>query len=953
MPRTLTATLLALVLAGSGLGAAGTAGPAAADTVEASTGSTTPLLTHGDDSTEVLVRGQGAASAASDAEDRQYNHSDLQPTGRFVHAGDVLTFDIASADITVMYAVAASGSYSDLNDGVPGSNTPTGTVLPVGESTVTAQSDGLVSLISLTLGGEALVRVTGGEPQPVHVLGETTQDELTAQLDRWDDSRFVLFVGKRIFAEMQRSEVDTVRSEVATWDPEVMVTCWDQVVSLAAAAHGLSDDAVGVAHKWTQRMRAVNPDTGLAWASATGGVITFQVGSGAGQDLLRVLPGTNSWGVWHEVGHTFQNPEYRWEDMNEVQVNLYSAQIQSQLGISTRYTATSGAVQAAQALFAQPLEERSRSGSSHELMFEQLRHAFGDTFWSRVNQQYRIERAAGRAEITDDDEKVQHFIRTASAVADRDLSEFFRQWGMPADETTLAAVADLPAPTRTIWDTLVPADMVEENVLPAYVVPTAVLGDPDDVLLGQTTLPDAADLVLGLGSVGGTSTTRVIGSGVTTSARDLTGTVWVLLENDHGVRDLVATTATVLRGNGLTFGGLTYGDSNSQLVLALEPGTGTLYTWSRGVAVHPNFSGELFLSLELRTADGATVVSGSVEGQETADAIAAAFSGVPYQDGRYLLVTHAEPSKLSLDVDGVLQANRTTTEQAFRIQDGRLVLVDASEVPQPTAAELTSVDLAQAQAGVAYTQTLTASGAGPITFTADGLPAGMSLEQVGTHEARIVGTPTEAGTAAVTVTVTGAVGQASSTTWMLVVDPAVASDPDPQTDPEPETDPEAEADTGAEETPGPADGTEPAQTPGSDDAPAPGDDADQDQSAEDEATPGTGTDLGTSSEPAAVDVATTSDDQGDGTVPEPPTSASAGSRTGTERDGRSASTTAAPDRSSSSDAAEDTAGAQAIGSGSRVWWVVSTGALLLVVGGGLVLLLARRRREQQDGRPLP
>jgi hypothetical protein len=67
--------------------------------------------------------------------------------------------------------------------------------------------------------------------------------------------------------------------------------------------------------------------------------------------------------------------------------------------------------------------------------------------------------------------------------------------------------------------------------------------------------------------------------------------------------------------------------------------------------------------------------------------------------------------------------------------------------------EVTTTSLPEAEVGVAYSATLTATGGlPPYTWTATGLPAGLSCSPAGV----ISGTPTAAGTDPVVVTVTSA-----------------------------------------------------------------------------------------------------------------------------------------------------------------------------------------------------
>ncbi len=40
----------------------------------------------------------------------------------------------------------------------------------------------------------------------------------------------------------------------------------------------------------------------------------------------------NQWGMWHEIGHTYQMERMDWHDMVEVTVNIYSLRAQKAFG---------------------------------------------------------------------------------------------------------------------------------------------------------------------------------------------------------------------------------------------------------------------------------------------------------------------------------------------------------------------------------------------------------------------------------------------------------------------------------------------------------------------------------------------------------------------------------------------------------------------------------------------
>jgi LPXTG-motif cell wall-anchored protein len=93
------------------------------------------------------------------------------------------------------------------------------------------------------------------------------------------------------------------------------------------------------------------------------------------------------------------------------------------------------------------------------------------------------------------------------------------------------------------------------------------------------------------------------------------------------------------------------------------------------------------------------------------------------------------------------------------------------ELPHP--ATITTSTLVGGKVNVSYSQTLAATGTGPITFavTAGALPAGLALD---TSTGLISGTPTAAVTASFTITATGTDG-ATDTAFTIVIDPTLAA----------------------------------------------------------------------------------------------------------------------------------------------------------------------------------
>jgi hypothetical protein len=92
---------------------------------------------------------------------------------------------------------------------------------------------------------------------------------------------------------------------------------------------------------------------------------------------------------------------------------------------------------------------RSNSGVWVRLcLFQQLWLAYGDNFYGQLHKKTR----ANTETISTDASKMSYFMKTACQVSGKDLTEFFKKWGLKADASvfTVIAAMKLPKPTKDL-----------------------------------------------------------------------------------------------------------------------------------------------------------------------------------------------------------------------------------------------------------------------------------------------------------------------------------------------------------------------------------------------------------------------------------------------------------------------------------------------------------------------
>lgn len=418
----------------------------------------------GEDKSILFAQPYGDAAAALKSEGRWFRHSNFQPTGRYAKKGTLLTI-ILPADVAGLEVVTGNyGPYSRQNGGQ--TVTPKIIALTPGVNFIEAPVDGMIYIQNRLCSKTIRVEIAGGKPVPTFIKDVTSEDEFHRQLTLWTDSPFIELIGEYVLANFQYHMAAQVINDI---DINKRIAMMDAVISHTNALYGLAKNDSDFNHKSCHRLYISNPDTGAGYASATQERITFQNSTGAGRDLL-AGPEHDQWGLYHEVGHTYQMSEFRWSGLTEVTVNISSLAVQEAMGYANRLDTET--IRKKFADFRKtPVSERNYATINDlflkVLMFDQLRRGFGAHFYAHLAQAFRMENAMGIPEPASDHAVQQHFMITAAKITHRNLTPFFAEWGMPLTEETRIELAKYPALVTPVWDNLDrKTDIIERDLLP-------------------------------------------------------------------------------------------------------------------------------------------------------------------------------------------------------------------------------------------------------------------------------------------------------------------------------------------------------------------------------------------------------------------------------------------------------------------------------------------------------
>ena len=233
---------------------------------------------------------------------------------------------------------------------------------------------------------------------------------------------------------------------------ENSVLAWEDVMSICRTVQG-----IGGTMESRQNIRCMQMFSG-AFMYAAGSHIGIGYGSCAGMvggAPLSQLPDNaarNSlfgWGIAHEIGHNMDKL-----GRAEITNNIYALAVQTSDGGQNTFPSRLEASGKYAAIFNKTAQ--GRAGASGDVfvqlgMYWQLHLAYDDgdkplDFYNRFFTAWKNGQYFNGASSYDD-----RVALTASAAANRNLTEFFTRWGMTLSPETKAKLGTYPAETRAVW----------------------------------------------------------------------------------------------------------------------------------------------------------------------------------------------------------------------------------------------------------------------------------------------------------------------------------------------------------------------------------------------------------------------------------------------------------------------------------------------------------------------
>ncbi|MDF2517079.1 MAG: hypothetical protein K0R59_2375 [Sphingobacterium sp.] len=389
-----------------------------------------------------------SASTETDRLQFRANHNDMQATGFYAAPNSTIT-------VTVNVKAGSTGARLAIGTPFRDNIRPVRQYFdlqPGTQSFTVDQYGGLVYLIytanNYTTTGE--IELTFGNgfiPVPYFQKGKTTHDQWVLTLDSLKNiAPDVVFSSDRTIMVANMDEALLYKGE----DQQLIVNRLDSIIGFSNRISGLSGTSGVHAIPYNKHLITVRDSASGGYMAA--GISIFYTESLSYRMLQpKYLSNTNGWGIWHEVGHTYQQKAWTWNNLTETTVNVYSLACERGFGLPVSRVTANNAWPKLDTYLQKPITERDFNLGDNDLkmiMFHQLWLAFGDDLYINLSKATRENRPV----LSTDADKMRYFMLSACQISQKDLSDFFRKWGFKVNESVYTEIANFnfPAPNQDI-----------------------------------------------------------------------------------------------------------------------------------------------------------------------------------------------------------------------------------------------------------------------------------------------------------------------------------------------------------------------------------------------------------------------------------------------------------------------------------------------------------------------
>ncbi|NMG07122.1 M60 family metallopeptidase [Brasilonema sp. UFV-L1] len=323
--------------------------------------------------------------------------------------------------------------------------------LEPGQNQVRNQYGGLIFLESTDSADKVLdIEIQDAVEAPHYIHGVTTPEQW--RTIRNNPAPWAVIETTKVVVVVPSSDVRNLDNQ------ESLGSMWDNIVGWVSELAGFSENPA-LPHRTPQGKQWLVMDKQISAGSAHAGIpIMFSPGYKLADVNAISKSGRTGWGVWHELGHNYQQPLWASTFGGESTVNLYSLYVQEKLGEPDELIKRKDYIKAINLLNDPNITDKfNKAGDWGKLVFlMQIKHAFpeGWDIYKELNKRYRELSANEVAQLKDDQAKRDKFYILMSDITGHDLTSHFDKWAIGLSSAARQTVQNmnLPQPSQNIWE---------------------------------------------------------------------------------------------------------------------------------------------------------------------------------------------------------------------------------------------------------------------------------------------------------------------------------------------------------------------------------------------------------------------------------------------------------------------------------------------------------------------
>lgn len=384
--------------------------------------------------------------------------SDFSPTGYYLLPGETLKLTVTQLAGTALPRLLI-GTYSrDTTRWDPRTVT-----LTAGQNMIAPDTLGGMLWIRFTTNGtpssKVRIRINSGAVRtPVFIKDQTT--DWAAQLAQYTQAPDALLINNNVYVVWNRSRALNTPASEAGFILQTIDKAVDAGENYISGFDGSAPEHQLPVHKIVM----VETNKKSVWGVATWYRVAFAPGL-LNDCMSAAHMIAEGWGGWHELGHMHQQPAWTWSTLGEVTVNIYTLAAERAInggGISRLKGTITNKALSYLADTASNKNFNDAAGVINDpfvrlMLFHQLWLAFGDAFYITLHKQTRMEKPVFSS--TDNAGKMRYFMLKACSISGKDLTRFFKKWGMPVAQQVYDEIAALHLPGPDVD----PSTLTDEN----------------------------------------------------------------------------------------------------------------------------------------------------------------------------------------------------------------------------------------------------------------------------------------------------------------------------------------------------------------------------------------------------------------------------------------------------------------------------------------------------------